>query len=762
MRAITTRLKGAIPKPLHHVDAGAHLRPFSSTPSSSFLFFNRPKPSVANLLADLDAARAADRLDKVSKLYPTLIEEAKRVDSRAPWSSDSLDKLMSYVSKTPRFDLLLRIFNDLPTFNIVPSLLNHRYLLFGMVRAGKWTQAVEWIERMESSHGLVPRTREWNVLLSGMAKKEKVDELRDVWGKMKARGVAFNVHSYTSLISALFKSGDVEGVREAQRAMKEEGLESDVQLDTTLLNGFVEAGELGSARMVRDRLESQPSPTATGAGTKPLDTYAVNALLKLEGKEGGYKAALKKAMVYRDQGIQLDGWTVTALAMVGGKELANAKEAIALVEELQECVGAEVNRRTWTIALQGVLAGPGGIDEGLKVYQEARDRSVAPDSTFIQPLLTALLLPKPNPASFAVAKTLYEDLATSSTGQTQLGPDVGVYISLLRACADPTSPDLDFSKTLLADMRTRGIRLLPESVTWHIVALMRASKDYLEAFAAYDTMRALEVQALNATSYNTILAAFTTLEFVNVDKHPRYVSKSPIAPPKLIQEFLSDMRRSGHPPDVYTYSILLAYYGRSNAATLGSVKAIHSLIKLDRNIDPDIGLFNALMMAYSRVGEWVAVHGIWEGLRANRNGCRIDAHSVSIIIDTCGWQGKAAGKVRGREIWNELKRERFEFTLKNWESMVECLCRWGDFDTAERLVFEEMGSKAQATTFETLLRFSRMDPGRWPKLWRRIKEERPDVWEQVKDVALPGGEIEGGRVEAAVLEGEPGESAPRH
>lgn len=712
--------------------AAAPLRPFSSTASTSF-FFNRPPPATPNkLLDELVDARKADRLDLVTKLYPSLVDAVRSSPhSREGLSHARLQSVMRFVASTSRFNLLLKMFNDLPSFGFEPDAMDHQLLLLGMGRSGKMGKAFKWVEAMEATHGLRPTVADWNVVLGGYRRASDAEGMKEVVESMRVRGVEPNVVTYNTLISALFENRDIDGVRRIREEMDNAGVAADVWTETALLTGFVDAGELGSAKEVRRRLVPQDARDAP-----ELDTAAVNALIKLESAEKGFLAGMRMAGRYRDRGFRFDAWTLNTLATEGAKGLHNALEGIALVEEMEEMTGLSADRRAWSVVVNGVLNGEGGIDEALKVYQEGRDRSIKPDSSMVQPLLSALLDPNPTSATFATAKTLYEDLATSSRAHN-LSPDTSIYVTLLRACANPSHPDLEYSRTLLADMRERRVRLEAPTVTWHIVALMRASSSFEDAFQAYDTIRALDVPALDETSYNTILAAFTSLNFPSPSSSRALLA--PAAPPTLILEFLSDMRRASHPPNSFTYSLLLRYYSRTASASVTTISHIHSLIKLDINLDPDVALFNSLMNAYARVGAFGPAYRIWDSMRANRGGPSVDQVSVSIVLDTCGWQGGDVARQRARRVWAELRAERFELNLKNWESWVECLCRVGDFDEAERVVFEEMGRSGEMpavfSTLETLIKLARREKGRWASVRARVERERPELWKGLREVA---------------------------
>ncbi|ORY91647.1 hypothetical protein BCR35DRAFT_298894 [Leucosporidium creatinivorum] len=724
------------------------LRPFSSSASPSFLF-NRPKAPTANkLLKELDQAQKNDRLDLISKLYPSLVTESQ---SRPPLPSqlnhDLLQSVMRFVSRTNKFNLLLRIFNDLPALGFTPNHMDHHILLVGMASSGKLDKALKWIHAMKASHGMRPAPADWNVIINGYRQAGDLEGMRSVVDKMRKAGAEPNVVTFNSLISAAFELGQLSEVRKTVEEMASSGVTADLWTETALLTGFVEAGELGSAREVQRRLLAR---LKSGEESEGLDEAALNGLLKLEVVERGFGGGLELAERWRDEGRPLNERSLSTLAVEGAKGLRTVEEGVRLLEDLEDATGLAADRRAWSIVLQGLLAGPGGLPEALKLHQEARDRSIQPDSTMIQPLLTALLSPSSSasPESLSVAKELYDDLSQASRAYST-SPDHSIYITLLRACADPIHPDLDFSRTLIADMRERGVRLDGASAPWHIIALMRASSSYEEAFQAYDQIRALDVTALDQKAYNAILSAFTSLSFPS---SPLSNSDDLTAPQLLIMEFLSDMRHSSppSPPNSYTYSLLLTYYSRTSSASASQIAHLHSLLKLDINLDPDTALFNSLMGAYSRVGAFNAAYRVWETMLANsRNeATRVDQTSLSILLDTCGHDGAATALNRAERVWRDVAEGRVEGIEKrnrnNWEAYVECMCRFGRFEEAEKGVFEEMGVRGEpsptSSTLEILLKMTRRGGDeRWKSVRERVLREMPELWGEVKDVA-PFGE----------------------
>ncbi|KAM0788770.1 hypothetical protein ACM66B_002860 [Microbotryomycetes sp. NB124-2] len=744
----STRAAALAPR-LGRVVHGA--RAFSSSDRAQFLF-RRPQRHAdpRQLVRELVDARQNDRLDVVARVYPQLAQsQAVAATTQASGSSsspvvthDTLQYLMKFVASTNRFSLLVRMFDDLETtFGFRPTAQDHHNLLLGMARARKLDRAINWLESMPTSHGIRPRDVDWNVVLDGFRRERDAQGMRTLVERMRRSNCLPNVVTYNTLISGLFEAGLVDEVRATIREMNDSAVEPDLFTETALLTGFLTINEMASASQCQQRLKR----IVDEQGPSMSDTAAVNALIKFACATEGFGEALRLAVRYKERRHRLDTWTINTLSLEGAKNINSAEEGARLIDELEQVLDIDADRRTWSIVLTGVLSGPGGVKEALKVHHEARARSIQSDSKLVQPLLSALLEPSPTHETMAIAKELYEDLAYTSKGY-QTSPDLSIYVTLLRACANPAASDIDFAKVLVADMRQRGLKLDGPAVTWQIIGLMRASSTWQEAFAAYDEMRALDVTVFDQNAYNTILSAFTSLSFSS--SSPSDEMTGTVAPSKLVLEFLSDMRSASPPcpPNSVTYSMLLSHYSRSRGASAQHVSRLHSLIKLDSSLDPDTALFNSLMSAYSRVGAFNVAYRIWDSMLANVSNYRIrpDNVTLSIMLDTCGYDNNASKAV---QVWNQVAQGMAgggidKRNVKNWDSYVECMCRCGMWRDAERAVFEEMGKRGEVeparSTCETLLKMSRSGTdGAWEQRWKtwsdRVRQELPNVWQELDE-----------------------------
>ncbi|KAK0552041.1 hypothetical protein OC845_001900 [Tilletia horrida] len=166
-----------------------------------------------------------------------------------------------------------------------------------------------------------------------------------------------------------------------------------------------------------------------------------------------------------------------------------------------------------------------------------------------------------------------------------------------------------------------------------------------------------------------------------------------------------------------------------------AIASIHKLIYLDVNLEPDLPLINALMNAYGHLGQLDQVMPIWQSLvnlsgggrsslydHADGEGRipseksplvsnRMDAQSVSIVLDACAFASAPGALTRARKVVGWVRhRDRLVFSQARrnhadsskarspvalmskgaWDTWLECLCRRGQLREAIHVLKEEM------------------------------------------------------------------------
>lgn len=200
---------------------------------------------------------------------------------------------------------------------------------------------------------------------------------------------------------------------------------------------------------------------------------------------------------------------------------------------------------------------------------------------------------------------------------------------------------------------------------------------------------------LDAMFYTTLISALTTTKTTSMD------------PLDSALELFKDMRQLRIQPGLQTYTAMLHWCGRMRDPE--GLEQVHQLIKMDMALDPDVGIYNALMDGYNRTDQIDQVLYLWETMQHNA----FDNTTISIVLDACGHHDQL---VRGQSIWAFLqKRRQAMLNTNNYNSYVEFLCRVGKGSyeqrwlSAYRIVqhMAEHSPLPNEKTFNTMASFAR-------------------------------------------------------
>ncbi|POW18218.1 hypothetical protein PSHT_06084 [Puccinia striiformis] len=186
-----------------------------------------------------------------------------------------------------------------------------------------------------------------------------------------------------------------------------------------------------------------------------------------------------------------------------------------------------------------------------------------------------------------------------------------------------------------------------------------------------------------------------------------------------IMSILDKMKASGIMIDNQTYSILLNHYSK-NLSTRLQLERIHTLIKLDMNLEPDQHLIHQLFKAFSYNGLYEKAWSMWDqhmvssSSMRNINSTRGDMDQVykkisnpsfATMFDLAGFESERYGdgrlNLRAIQGWKFLVNQALRsssspkiisstssYLNKNlFDSWIECLCRSRRIEEALTLVF---------------------------------------------------------------------------
>ena len=694
------------------------------------------------------------------------------------------------------YEALQDIFEDIKELwadNWTPE--DHHSYLVGLVNSGRLEQAASWLQYMstglperskssetrreeqiakETPETSVPRTADWNIYLSGLRRcniphqstnKKKSESY--LYMKMivldRMRTGIRNTKTWNTLLATLFEHPQpgaenfeqvVLEVMLIRSRMAEDGCQEDLDTLCTLLGGFSKFGMFAAAADARSEimmLERDQKIT--------LDTRAWNILIRYAARSQDFQAGytLLKEMI--DSGIKPDQETFQTLLIesLGAEKLTQVtvQQMKSRLSDLERRTGVLVNHQLYTAAITRVTR----FEDATQLYADMEKDGVPVSSDTIK----ALLL-KGNAAEASgdiaakdyheLLKTAYNDLLSSRMADQRNKHglyDVALYAALLQFCARKDIADFQWAITLLEDVRANGLGLRSSQrqsfalngtekedaiAASLVIALMRnAAKNHSEAFKAYSWTVAIDPNGIfTYDDFYNIIRAFSDLEFPSSSS--RTGQRRSYCPPSVFFAFFEDMRRCGLPPGSKVFQAVLYYYAREgqSRASAEAVRQIHDLVKMDQYSDPDIGLMNRLMFAYSKTGNSAAALGVWRAVLVNR--IPYNNVSVSIVLDTYGFSGAYQQLCN---LWKGLKRQHFPLNKKNLESYLEALGRLGRPRQAIDVAFvEAMQSggpiEIDERTFEVLLKFARADRELYEELRSRIEREYPHLWQRVQGV----------------------------
>ncbi|KAJ3180731.1 hypothetical protein HDU87_001844 [Geranomyces variabilis] len=132
---------------------------------------------------------------------------------------------------------------------------------------------------------------------------------------------------------------------------------------------------------------------------------------------------------------------------------------------------------------------------------------------------------------------------------------------------------------------------------------------------------------------------------------------------------------------------------------------------VDLEIEATSSLYTVMMQLYAKRGLIMDVLAIFDRLMGRRDGnmAVVEAATACVAIDACGHLGYRRDLER---VWRELREneDRLKISILEWEnvfnSMIEALCRFHQFEEAARMLTQEMvAARVQPTakTFSTCL-----------------------------------------------------------
>ncbi|KAF8640518.1 hypothetical protein AX17_000180 [Amanita inopinata Kibby_2008] len=702
-----------------------------------------------------DALRTPEHIHAIHYNYPTLVAELKGRRKGAPVPPPlnirhlvAILQMLGESGRPPDLQRIEEILSDMPSvFGVEPSVDIHTVVLRALRKRGNLHTMYRWLLHMPLRPGnFSPTLEHFHLVLETCAEFGSFKQMRNMVLSMRKTGCKPTIETFKLLIRARWDfAAEEEKVPHIivfstiLDDMKREGFYYDQSISDLLFAGYAERGIVGYAEQIqalyRQKFLDVQTPDEEASLLRNLQLSQV-------AQSRGLKAAIATFRTLEKEGCAVDSATVRSL-------LRHSRSSADLRYTEQE-LGIKASVEHYSLLVSNCVR-TGHFPNALAMYDEAKRAGMRPVAGLVAPLIKHLCQTSggsPLEESLDKAIVLYDDLLQSnppieekqkaSYREHASGPDLNVYQTLLRGFASSTNVAKYFptALSLLKDMDERNIAISDSITASSIIVLhMRHATSPAEALNAYRTYR----QLLDEKGYSIVLSAYSKLTFGDE-----------IHIPSLTDYFgiVKDMRVSCHAVTVEVYTILLQQLSiiatRLNNQVLVSAennaladlqsllvtttRRTHDLLTLDAGISPDAHVWNQLMDTYQRLGCFGDAYRVWELMYLSG---RFDHASVSIILDACGYAG--AWRV-AKQIYTRLTKDRFKFNQRNWNTWIECLCRFGQLDDAVKVVCLGMGKDGEVSpdveSVRILHKFSRKTNQQMEVLLR-IQRYLPDLWKSL-------------------------------
>ncbi|KAH9049380.1 hypothetical protein EDB84DRAFT_1260976 [Lactarius hengduanensis] len=621
----------------------------------------------------------------------------------------------------------------MPLFGHVVTAGTHRTVLRALADSGNTTALLKWLTTMPTKPGNIRPTLEfWHMFMEHCLVHSDVQSMSRGTHIMRSQDRPPTNATYEFLVRKVFMSSShhflwiIRIIGHMSRA----GLPFDDALLATLLEGFNGLGLPSQAARVEEIYRSRLSTPQQSSRRRSGHDFNVQFAQAL--RTNGRGAAVELYRSLRGRGFRPSQATLISL-------LDDARKAddIAFWERTFKI---KAGSQVWSKVIRNALLmrSPTAV---LEIYRAAKRAGVPVDLPLAEPVIRSLCsssLRSPTDAALDLAIEIYREIEDGPR-TPNIGPQVALFQTLLRALSASANKTkyMPVAIDMLEEMKRRG---LSESahVTSLVILLMRSASSFSEAFDAYKTVRERTQIPFQAKGYAAILHTFTTLKLDN----------RTIPPWQDYFQIVRDMQEDGSPvlPHLYTNMFrqmarMAAHAKPSDPDTVPNLqKMVHTarevqhLLSISTSVTLDTPFWNQLMDTYQRAGAFEDARRIWDRLFLEG---RVDAASVSIIFDACGYTGAGRAAV---QVFAGLRANGYKLNLRNWHAWLECLCRLGQLDEAARYFCLEMDSHGvppDAEGARILLKFANQR-GVGDEVRMRIQRFLPALWAKLPSDIVRG------------------------
>ncbi|XP_047174964.1 pentatricopeptide repeat-containing protein At4g20740 [Vigna umbellata] len=235
------------------------------------------------------------------------------------------NRVMDALFRTGHLDLGLSVYDDFKEDGLVEESVTFMVLVKGLCKGGRIDEMLEVLGRMRERL-CKPDVFAYTALVRILVRSGDLDACLRVWEEMKRDGVVMDPKAYATMIVGLAKGGKVQEGYELFKEMKSKGILVDRVIYGKLVEAFVAAGKVGLAfDLLKDLVSS--------GYTADLEIYncLIEGLCNLKKLQKAYKLF----QVTVREGLEPDFLTVKPL-LVAYAEVNRMEEFSKLLEQMEK------------------------------------------------------------------------------------------------------------------------------------------------------------------------------------------------------------------------------------------------------------------------------------------------------------------------------------------------------------------------------------------------------------------------------------------
>ena len=600
------------------------------------------------------------------------------------------------------FEILKNVY---PMLGLAPSRADYASI-FQRLSHGHHRQALKLLLAMKDLPGrFTPDPAQFHSLLGKWIKHTSFNEIQQAVGEFYSVNPTISNATFLLLLEARFQAAaqeeeppDLHEMTDLIRWCVDRGMTSDPIIASKLHESYADTSGVDTARRIVSVYESVTRPAIElddndASAPEPSSSTAAHAL-----------EMLKNTTTYDD------------------------------ILNVSKSLNFSCQAEHYSVVIRNCMKS-GKYEDAFKIYDKSKETGVTPTALMVLPLIRSLYCGKYLEYSDQAvdrAVGIYQDLSDAWPHTQGKGPTAEFYYALIRMVL--SSPDtakyLPIVQSLLFDMELRGYTDNPSFLAASkIIVEMRRLGSFAQAMDFYREHRSM----LDQRGFIQLLQEYCRLSFAGDLEVP------------LITEYFSiinHMRMQDIQMTPKVYTIILHQIGviatklRHSALDqslprgaiyqrlVDTTRRTHNYLTLDASISPDAILWNQLMNTYQRLSLYRDMEKLWRIMYLTK---RFDQRTVNIMIDACGYSGNLRFV---RSIVTKLLNARYRLDHRNWDTLVEALCRNLHFGEALQVICVEMKKHDAEPSVETIRIFRKF--GKKHDIWGLYKPSLenalPELW----------------------------------